>query len=94
MKFKVIAVSLSTNSFGLKSMIVAKPSREVWQICANEQHVLPVDSVITVHHKDIALGFANLGYEMPKQLPNMPADMIKTLFPENSRIAHPSKVKP
>lgn len=77
--FQVLAKSSSTNSFGLRGVIVARPDGQCWEIGANQLNEPKEGEIIRVPFNGHELGFAALGYEIPRQMPPMPEHVVKSI---------------
>lgn len=75
--FKVAAVSMNRNSFGLRSMVVVAPDGEAYRVLSNDLNIKREGQVLLVEQRDGWSNFAALGYEVPEKLPTAPPDVVK-----------------
>lgn len=83
-KFRVIAVSDNTNSFGLRQVIMIARSGAAYKACKTDRFCpkkgdevnIPVN-VLGLHK---SYNFAAAGYELPEPLPNAPKDLVNEIF--------------
>jgi hypothetical protein len=83
-KFKVIAVSDNTNSFGLKQVIMIAKSGTAYKACKTSQFCPKKGDEVSIPVNVLGLHksyqFAADGWELPEKLPNAPKDLINETF--------------
>ena len=82
--FKVVSVSRTTNSFGLRGMVLVARDGEAWEVAANYLHVRAKGDIVRVPMSDVLQSepdWAKMGYEIPTRLPNCPAKALAEVFP-------------
>lgn len=83
-KFRVVAVSDNTNSFGLKQVVLVAKSGTAFKACKygpdcpkkGEDVVIPV----TVHAFYESHNFAAAGYEIPEQLTDVSKELVNEIY--------------
>ena len=78
--FKVAAVSVNTNSFGLFQHVLIHESGEAWTACASQLNKKEKGSTIQLATNN----FATHGFEIPHRLPAAPEEVLTELFAANS----------
>jgi hypothetical protein len=78
--FKVVSVSGNRNSFGLKGMILIAPDGETWEVAASEINCKTQGECVRVPVVGRIRTFAALGFEIPKRLPDAPADVVAAVW--------------
>jgi hypothetical protein len=78
--FVVVSVSANRNQFGLRGMVVVAPDGEAWEVGANDLSSKKKGEVIQVPLLGRLRNFASLGFEMPKQLPDAPPEVVAAVW--------------
>lgn len=80
MQFKVAAVTENTNSFGLRGMVLISSDGTAYEVAANHLNVKNPGDVVSV---PFPINWAKLGYELPRQLPKAPPEVIREVWKHN-----------
>jgi hypothetical protein len=87
-KFKVLAVSSNTNSFGLYGIVMVARDGTAYEVGANYLNKKNVGDEIVVSLSDTGRGgFAELGFEIPRQLPKAPGKIVKAIWVKRAVVA-------
>ena len=79
--FKVASVSDNTNSFGLRGMILIAVDGEAYEVGASSLYVKKKGDVVRVPVVGKSgRNFANLGFEIPRRLPDAPAGVVEEVW--------------
>lgn len=79
--FKVASVSSNRNSFGLQGVILIAKDGEAYEVGASYHHaVMKGDIVLVPTTDELILNFAQIGFEIPRQLSNAPADVVAEVW--------------
>jgi len=84
-EFKVGSVSETTNSFGLRGMMLFSRDGEAWQVAANSLNVKKTGDIIKVPvHEDsygnTEVDFTALSYEIPERLRDCPPQIVEDIW--------------
>lgn len=80
-QLKVVAVSANHNSFGLRNMVFIGDNGQGWQAAANDINVRREGDIIRVPSEgDIGLHLTAFNFEIPSQLPDPPAKLLKEVW--------------
>ena len=91
-KFRVIAVSENTNSFGLHQFIAVAKSGEAYKLHTGTIYKPKKGQDITIRQTILDDGkitfneVIGMGIEMPEALPNAPKEVLEEIFAEAKRI--------
>lgn len=92
-KFKAIAVSSNTNSFGLRGVVIVNRKGKAFQIGVTSQFapkkgeevdiVFPVEEVGALAYvAEYPITCNGVTIELPKKLPKCPPEVLKEIFPD------------
>ena len=73
MEFRVVAVSIDRNSFGLRGVVLMAKTGTTFQVASNDLHLPAVGQILDVPLvSGIGPHFGKLGFEIPERLPVAP----------------------
>lgn len=79
--FKVASVSSNRNSFGLQGVILVAEDGEAFEVGASYLHGVKKSDVVLVPTSDEhGHNFAQLGFEIPRQLPQAPPEVVAEVW--------------
>lgn len=79
--FMVASVSENTNSFGLTGIILIAADGEAYEVGASSLYVKKKGDVVQVPVVgENGRQFANLGFEVPRRLPDAPAGVVEEVW--------------
>lgn len=78
--FKVVAVSSNQNSFGLYGVVLMSKDGEAWEAAHGTLELPKRGDVLTVSMDPGGPNWAALGFEIPRQMPKPPQDVIKQVW--------------
>lgn len=86
--FRVVSVSKNTNSFGLRGVILLALDGSCWEVAANQ---LTVEDLRLMKGADIKVPqvsgrcqWAAMGFELPRQLPEAPLNVLNEVYPDRA----------
>ena len=88
-EFKVVSVSSNTNSFGLYGVIMIARDGEAYEIAVgslykpNRGDIIIKDSILNPEYKQISYSFRGISYELPRNLPEAPKEVIREVWKKN-----------
>lgn len=89
-KFKCVAVSENTNSFGLFQCVLITNTGGAYKACANSLNIpkrgddVWVEYLLDKEGKFAGYNFARNGFEIPERLPDAPKEVIDEIFKPNN----------
>ena len=79
-RFKVVAVSVNTNTFGLRGVVLLARDGTIYQVGASHLHVPQQGQVINVPGEADNLNWGHVGYEIPERLADAPPAVIAEVW--------------
>lgn len=79
-RFKVVAVSANTNSFGLRGVVLLARDGTTYQVGANHLHEPQQGQVINVPGEVDNLNWGHVGCEIPERLADAPPAVIAEVW--------------
>lgn len=76
--FRVLAKSENRNGFGLRGVVLVAPDGEAWEVAAGSLHKPDLGADVTTGPER----FTEYPYEIPRQLPSAPRDVVKIVWPK------------
>lgn len=86
-RFKVVSLSSTTNSFGLRGHIFIGDDGTAWEAAANSLNSRPLGAVLTFEdNQPFNYGIVNYGFELPRQLPTPPHPVVDEAWPAGEQV--------